>query len=127
MSNRSRRAISCQLLAVFLTVSAIGHGLHFLPGANHHGIDAASGSTCSHCCHHAVESETGEPSQENEPQDDCSICRLLAQSVDIEGTDEPVASAFFVYFVRTEASQRLDEFVGECHSRGPPVLEGLSA
>ena len=127
MSNRSRRAIGWQLLAVFLTVSAIGHGLHFLPGANHHGIDAASGTNCSHCCHHSAKSETGESNQDNEPHDDCSICRLLAQTIDFTDTDEPVASAFFVFYSPIETPQRQGEFVGECHSRGPPVLEGLSA
>lgn len=124
----SQRALKFSLLTVFFAVSAVGHGLHYLPGVAQHQIDenVVSRSACSHCFHHTRDfsGEPGNP-DDRESSDDCSVCRVLAQSIDVADRVEPPASTFFIFCDPPPSSSRLNFFVGDYRSRGPPAAEPL--
>ena len=120
MSIPFRKLTSTLLLAVFVAVSALGEGLHAIPGASHHhGGSYHTGQ--SHYCHHShgTPDETGEsPSGSH---DDCSICRFLAQSIDLSA---PASSADWVPCVilpPIETPTVLQDRSGLFDARAPPT------
>ena len=73
MSSR-RNPIGLVALGVFASVSVFGHGLHFLPSANHLSAEVHG---CDHCHHHDAAPTTDSDST---LAHDCPICRFLAQA-----------------------------------------------
>jgi len=69
-----RNPIGLFACAVFVLVSLVGQGLHFLPRANH---DVAQSHACGHCHHHGATLATD--SEMTSLDDECPICRFLAQ------------------------------------------------
>ena len=70
------------LLAVFVTVSAAGVGLHALPVADHFHADFGGhrhGCGCGHGDHRSDTNSESVP----ESNEDCSICRFLAQNIQL--------------------------------------------
>ena len=121
----SQRAIRTFLLMVFCAVSAVGHGLHYLPGVTEHGIcqNGIGEPSCTHCCQNSggLSSEETGGQDNHESGDDCSVCRVLSQSIDLVEPVEPPASSFFIFCDPPTSSSRLNLFVGDCRSRGPPA------
>ena len=115
MSIPLRKLTSTLLLAVFVAVSALGEGLHAFPGASHHHAGQ------SQCCHHSqgTPDETGESLSGS--HDDCSICRFLAQSIDLSA---PASSADWVPCVilpPIETPTVLQDRCGLFDARAPPT------
>ncbi|MCA9216705.1 MAG: hypothetical protein KDB27_36620 [Planctomycetales bacterium] len=122
----SQRASRHFLLAAYVAVSVVGHGLHYLPGVQQHGIDRDGVSECPHCCHHSRHAESGNRDQDSpESPDDCVVCRVLAQSIDVVEPIEPLTSEFFVFLESPATTSQGTPFSGDCRSRGPPAIGGI--
>ena len=73
-----RNRIGLFALCIFASVSVLGQGLHFVPGANHF---AAESHACDHCQHHgATAPDSDTTSSDTTSTHDCPICSLLAQA-----------------------------------------------
>ena len=70
-----RNPIGLFACGVFVLVSLVGQGLHFLPTANH---DASQSHACGHCRHHGT--TPADDFESTSLDQDCSICRFLAQA-----------------------------------------------
>ena len=70
-----RNPIGLFACGVFVLVSLVGQGLHFLPSASH---DTSQSHACSHCHHHVT--TPSDDSESTSLAEDCPICRFLAQA-----------------------------------------------
>ena len=70
-----RNPIGLFACGVFVLVSLVGQGLHFLPSASH---DTSQSHACGHCHHHVT--TPSDDSESTSLAEDCPICRFLAQA-----------------------------------------------
>lgn len=82
-----RRSLPWGVLGVYLCVFVV------LPALHHHGVSTDQTGTA--CCDHCHDSEDGDPSPSGH-DDDCSICRVLHQSVSVTAPGEAPVSMDFV-------------------------------
>ncbi|MEZ6120671.1 MAG: hypothetical protein R3C28_29410 [Pirellulaceae bacterium] len=120
-----QRSVAWLLLLTFVSLSTMADALHFCPGSEH---DSAVGGSCQHCAFHGQNpfghASDAEPTvPKTDADDDCAICRFLAQHQATTSFDSALpfcemVSPLLLNSVLTPET-RLER---TSHARAPPVL-----
>lgn len=86
----------------------------------HHAVHTSGDAKVA--CHHDAPENRGDDSSQHGP-DDCSVCQLLAQSVNVVAIVAPLGMVEPAFYAAPAPVSLLSRLItGELHLRGPPLV-----